>query len=53
MTPKYQVMTNLIFTMPLPYADEGIIAVLALQGQCGGTTTTTSKPSMNFEMQSS
>lgn len=53
MPHKYQIMTNLIFTMPLPYADEGIIAGLALQGQCGGTMTTTSNTSSNFGMQSS
>lgn len=49
---KHQIMTNLIFTIPPPYVDEGIIAILALQKGYGGTMTLTSKAYINFGMQS-
>lgn len=46
-------MTNLIFTIPPPYVDEGIIAILALQKGYGDTMTLTSKAYITFGMQSS
>lgn len=53
MPHKYQIMTNLIFTIPPPYTDEGIIAILTLQKGYGDTMTLTSKVYINFGMQSS
>lgn len=46
-------MTNLIFTIPPPYVDEGIIAIPALQKGYGDTMTLTSKAYITFGMQSS
>lgn len=48
MPHKYQVMTNLIFTTPPPYADEGIIAVVTLQKGYGDAMTLTSKAYIDF-----
>lgn len=53
MPHKYQIMTNLIFTIPPPYADEGIIALLAQRKGYRDTMTLTSKADINFGMQSS
>lgn len=53
MLHKHQIMTNLIFTIPPPYVDEGIIAILALQRGYEDTMTLTSKAYINFGMQSS
>lgn len=53
MPHKYQIMTNLIFTIPPPYADEGIIAILAQRKGYRDAMTLTSKADINFGMQSS
>lgn len=44
-------MTNLIFTIPPPYVDEVIIAILTLQKGYGDTMTLTSNAYITFGMQ--
>lgn len=51
MLHKHQIMTNLIFTIPPPYVDEVIIAILTLQKGYGDTMTLTSNAYITFGMQ--